>query len=103
MTKKTKLFDYHLQALAHGKNKPVLIDETIQSAIKKGLSSICFTDHFPLPKVFDDPTSDIRVKFPNYVWKVQEAQKNFKNRIEVFLGTEFDWLPQFKNWISRQI
>lgn len=103
MKSKIKLFDYHTQALAHGENKPILIDDTVRAAVEKGLNSICFTDHFPLPKDYFDPTNDIRVSYPEYVEKVLSAKKRFGNRIEVCLGAEFDWIPGYQKWIKKQI
>lgn len=100
---KRELFDYHTQARSHGKNEPVRIEETIEAAIRCGLNAICLTDHFPLPKDFIDPTRDRRVVYPEYAEKVLAAQKKYQNKIEVLLGAEFDWLPEYQDLIKRKI
>lgn len=103
MKSNVQLFDYHIQARAHGKNKPILIEKTVEAALKSGLMCICFTDHFPLPKDFDDPTEDIRVDYPDYVGMVLAIKEKYKNNIDVCLGAEFDWIPGYSNWIKNEI
>jgi len=103
MNKRTNLFDYHTQALAHGRNQKLKIDETIEAAINCGLSAICLTDHFPLPKDYFDPTYDVRVSYPEYVEKVLTAKNRYRSQIEVLLGAEFDWISGYSNWIRNEI
>lgn len=98
-----KLFDYHTQALSHEENAVIKIEETIESAIEKRLDAICLTDHFPLPIDFDDPTKDVRIDYPLYVKKVLAAKETYKEKIEVLLGAEFDWLPNHQNYIKEQV
>lgn len=100
---KIKLFDYHIQVLEHGFNKPLRVDETILAAIKKGLSAICLTDHYPLPFGFIDLTKDMRVQYPDYVEKVLEAKNKYKEDIDIYLGAEFEWLPKYEGWIAQEI
>ena len=98
-----RLFDYHTQSLAHEKGSKLKIEETIKAAIKKSLSAICLTDHFPLPPDFIDLTEDVRVRYPDYVEKVLNAKEKYKNDIEVLLGAEFDWLEGYETWIDKEI
>ena len=100
---KKYLFDYHAQSLAHEKGSKLKIEETIKAAIKKSLSAICLTDHFPLPPDFIDLTEDVRVRYPDYVEKVLNAKEKYKNDIEVLLGAEFDWLEGYETWIDKEI
>lgn len=100
---KKYLFDYHTQGLAHEKGSKLRIEETIEAAIKKGLSAICLTDHFPLPPDFNDLTKDVRVKYPEYVELVVKTKNKYKNNIEVLLGAEFDWLEGYEEWIENEI
>lgn len=103
MKNKINLFDYHTQALNHGIGKELKIKETVEAAIDKGLIAICLTDHFPLPVDFEDPTKDIRVKYPDYMEKVLEAKEKYKDEIEVLLGAEFDWVEGYEEWIIDEI
>lgn len=100
---KKYLIDYHTQTIDHGDNKPLLLKETIEAAIKQRLIAICLTDHFPLPPNFQDSTHDGRVQYPDYYWKAIGTKETFKGKIEVDVGAEFDWFPMYREWISDQI
>lgn len=97
------LFDFHTQTLEHGLNKTMLMEETVQEAIKRKLIAICLTDHYPLPSDFVDPIPDKRVKYPDYLEEFTRMQNTYKDKIEVLLGAEFDWLPQYREWIRKEI
>lgn len=102
------LFDYHTQVLEHGCNKPLRVEETIEAAIRFGLSAICLTDHYPLPPSFVDPTEEkdcamSLALYPEYQRKVRLAQEKYKDKIEVAVGSEFDWLPEYIGWTRKQI
>lgn len=99
---KKAFFDYHTQVLEHGIGKKLKINETVEAALDKGLSAICLTDHFPLPVDFEDPTNDIRVRYPEYIEKVLQAKEKYKGQIEVLLGAEFDWLEGYEEWIKNE-
>lgn len=101
-------FDYHIQTIDHGYNKPVLIEETVNAAIAKGLGIICLTDHYPLPSDFEDPIpeKDCAMKmelYPKYIAKVRKVKKRWKDKIEICFGAEFDWLPGYGKWTKDQL
>lgn len=96
------LFDYHTQALDHGENKPIRIEETVESAIEKGLVAICLTDHYRMPPNFSDATDDARVQYPQYMEDVMKAKNKYKNEIEVIFGAEFEWLAGFEDWTEEE-
>ncbi|MBI3379471.1 histidinol-phosphatase HisJ [Candidatus Gottesmanbacteria bacterium] len=105
---KIKLFDYHTQALDHGFNKPLRVEETVKAAIDKKLSAICLTDHFPLPNEFGDPTDEKDCtmnlsRYPTYLGKVKKTKQKFMDKIEILFGAEFDWLPNYQVWIEQQM
>ncbi|MBI2617480.1 histidinol-phosphatase HisJ [Candidatus Gottesmanbacteria bacterium] len=105
---KTKLFDYHTQSLEHGLGKHLRLSETIESAIRKGLSAICLTDHYPFPSEFIDPTPDktcamVMEEYKTYQRKVSENIKVYQSKIEVLRGAEVDWLPEYEEWTQKQI
>ena len=103
------MFDYHVQTMAHGVNKPLLVSETVQAAVDKKLTSICITDHYPLPPEIDDPTDEKdcsitpEIYFGIYQDQLQQTQVQFKDKIEVLRGAEFDFFPTFTQWISHEI
>lgn len=102
------LFDYHTQVLEHGENKPLRVEETIVAAINCGLSSICLTDHFPLPVDFVDPspTKDCCMSSNLYVLyqsQVDQIITKYKKRIQIYRGAECDWLPKYGEWTKKQL
>lgn len=100
---KIKLFDYHVQTVDHGDNKPILIKETIESAIKYGLDAMCLTDHYPFPNSFEDATHDGRIKYPDCYYMQAKIRKSYLNKIKLFFGAEIDWLPEYEDWIRNEL
>lgn len=102
------LFDYHTQTLEHGFEKPLRIEETIQAAIKGSLSAICLTDHYPLPSGFIDPTEEKDCAMPmswyeDYQDQVTELIAKYRQEIRICRGAEFDWLPGYAGWTTKEI
>ena len=67
------------------------IEEYIEAAIKRGTQIFGFSDHAPMDF---DPA--YRMKFEdmkNYEAAVKEAKEKYKDKIEVLLGYEVDYLP----------
>ena len=63
----------------------------VESAIEKGLSGICFTDHLDLdyreqPGYFD-------LDFENYRKEITSLKEEYKDRIEIFWGVELGLQP----------
>ena len=108
MRKLFKLFDYHTHVLDHGLSKSLRIEETIKSAVDKGLNLICLTDHYPLPSGFKDPTKEKDCAmpmswYPEYQKKAGEITKKYSSQIEVLRGAEVDWLPGYEKWTKEEI
>jgi len=103
-----RIGDWHTQTIAHGLNKPLLVRETVVSAINKGLKQICFTDHYPLPPEFNDPTIERDCSMPKalydgqYLVDVASVQREYKKDIQVYYGAEFDWLPDYAERTRKQ-
>ena len=79
------LWDTHMHCHFSGDSEAAPRD-MIESAIKKGLSGICFTDHLDLdyreePGYFD-------LDFENYQAEIATLKEEYKNRIEVLWGIE---------------
>lgn len=103
-----RLIDYHTQTIEHGLAKPRRVRETIQAAIAGGLSTICLTDHFPLPPGFTDPTAEQDcamplADYPTYRQEVAKAIDDFGSRITILRGAEVDWLPNHSEWIRQEL
>jgi len=103
-----RLFDYHTQTIEHGLAKPRRVNETVQAAIEAGLSSICLTDHFPLPLGYEDPTDekDCAMAFsdyPKYQQEVDNATRKYGAYINILRGAEFDWISGYELWTHEQV
>lgn len=104
-----RLFDYHTQTINHGLNQPLLVEETVQTAIEKRLQAICLTDHYPLPPTMPDPTTEQDCSMPrqlyfgDYQTKVLTTINKYADHIEVLKGAEFDWYVSEKTWTAKEI
>ncbi len=108
MPERARLVDYHTQTIEHGLAKPRRVRETVQAAVNAGLTTICLTDHFPLPPGLVDPTAEKdcampATDYPDYQQEVDETMREFGGRITVLRGAEVDWLPQHRSWITEQL
>ena len=74
----------------------------IEKAISNQFTDITFTEHAPLPKNFVDPTPqkdsgmDPALLIP-YFEELQILQNQYKNRINVHIGLEVDFIVGFEN------
>lgn len=105
---KIKFVDYHIHTLKHGAKEKLAISETIKAAIGRGLSLICFTDHFPLPPGFVDPVPEKDCamsgqRYKKYQAGVKEAAKKYSGQIMIFQGAEVDFLSTYIEWTRKQI
>lgn len=86
----------HTPFCPHGSKDP--IEQYIRQAIAKGLRTITFTEHAPLPDSFVDPTpeQDSAMKLeelPEYFDTLQHMRDIFRDKIEIRIGLEIDYLP----------
>ena len=64
----------------------------IESAIEKGLKTICITDHHDL----DFAEASWEVDFERYFPYFEEMQKKYKQKIEILIGVEMGLQPHLK-------
>jgi histidinol-phosphatase (PHP family) len=95
-----KKVNYHLHTtVSDGKLKP---EELIKLAIKKKFVAIGITDHYRLPPGFKegDYAKD------NYTKKdydeLRMLQKKYNDKINIFVGVEFDWMEDYKKWVIKE-
>ncbi len=69
------------------------IDDFIEAAIKKNIKIFGFSDHAPME--FDKEYRMSLSQMTLYERDVKEAKERFKDRIEILLGYEVDFLPGF--------
>ncbi len=91
--------DYHMHSYLcrHGDGE---IYQYVESAIKKGLTEIGFTEHIPIPDL-DDPTGRMDIEdWDTYVNDVLSAQKKYPE-ITIRFGIEADYLPPHMPFIEQ--
>ena len=84
------LWDTHMHCYFSGDSESSPQD-MIESAIQKGLSGICFTDHQDVdyrrtPGLFD-------LDFDRYQLEIMELKEKYRNRIEICWGVELGLQP----------
>lgn len=89
------LVDYHTHHYRCGHASGTLAD-VVECAIERGLSEIGLSDHSPIFH-FDEPhpfpkTAMHPDEFPNYVREMAEVRDQYKDRIQVRLGVESDYI-----------
>ena len=67
------------------------VDDVIQAAIAAGLTQIGLSCHAPLPYATDWAMKADRIG--DYVREIQAAQGRYRGRIQIFLASEVDYIP----------
>lgn len=83
------LADYHIHSTHSGDCKAPM-EDTIQTAISKGLKQICFTDHmdFDFPyQPFDDPTM-FELNVDSYLYELLQLRDKYQDKIKICFGVE---------------
>ncbi len=80
----------HSKYCGHGEGD---IAEYVTAARKAGLTTLAFTEHYPLTPQFDpaEYLSVLPEQMPVYIDAVRQAQKEFSD-IDILLGIEMDYL-----------
>ncbi len=96
------MIDLHLHT-ARCRHAEGSVDEFIQAARDAGLTTICFTDHMPLPEGYPDCYAMPANDFPAYVDEVRTAARRAVEAggPEVLCGMEADWIPDRSAEIAR--
>mgnify|MGYP002632410827 CR=1 FL=1 len=74
------------------------IEDMAKSAIAKGLTTICITDHMPLP--FYPWYSVDMDKIQVYRDEIGRVQKIYRNKLTLLTGLEIEYLPEISDWIK---
>src|SRR5699024_1362488 len=67
------------------------MEETIQTAIKKGLSEICFTEH--VDEDYPDTSIVFELDLPRYAKAIKDMQEKYQGQITIKKGIEIDVQP----------
>lgn len=74
--------------------------EYIEKAIEMGARRIVFTDHAP----FEGDYFDKRMRYeelPEYVATIRQLGQEYKDRIQVLLGLEIEYLPSYREYYEK--
>lgn len=96
----------HSHYCPHGTNDS--FEMYIENAIKNGYDEISFTEHFPLPDNFEDPSpkkdsAPTDDEFEKYLKEAKEMQKKYEDMIKINVGTEVDYLEGFEHEIKQKL
>lgn len=94
------LSDSHLHTplCRHAEGHP---REYAQAALERGLSSITFTDHSPMPAWYDASWRMRLDQLDEYIGMVQAVQQEYAGRLEIGLGLEADFHPGTERFVER--
>ncbi len=90
--------DYHLHTslCKHAEGK---LQEYVDSAIEKGITEICFTDHIPLPDNFDIEHRMSFEELDSYFTQIDSCR--VKNRgITILTGIEADYIEGYEDYLD---
>lgn len=93
------MHDYHLHTnlCKHAEGG---MAEYIESAIQKGITEICFTDHMPMPDGFD---SEHRMSLENMDTYLEQINlmKRVYREISILVGIEVDYIERYERFIEK--
>lgn len=77
----------------------------IEKALDIGIDEISFTEHFPLPKGFEDPTPDkdssMNIEqLEKYIKELKIIKKFYEGTIKINIGVEVDYIEGFEDEIK---
>ncbi len=80
-------------------------EQFILAAIDKGIKTLGFSDHGPWPFKFPYK-SGMRMtvkEAEGYFKSLLKLKELYKNKINILIGFEYEYFPQFKNWLGNFI
>ena len=76
--------------------------EILERAEREGIFSVCFTDHFRVPKEIHD-YGEKRKHSDEYYEDLERLRAEFDERVEVLIGAEVDWFDGYEDWLVREL
>ena len=76
------------------------LEEYVQKALSKGFSSLGFSCHTPF--IIDDEWHMKKDDFPYYIEELHRLKNQYKDRIEIYVGLECDYLEQTGELIGSE-
>jgi histidinol-phosphatase (PHP family) len=98
MAMKKKARDYHLHTRLC-KHATGSLDEYIQTALKQGMSEICFTDHIPLPNGLDPDHRMVLEEVDSYLSLIDSARNRYRD-LSILTGIEADFIDGHESYLD---
>ncbi len=93
--------DYHIHTslCKHAEGE---IEEYVESAIEKGITEICFTDHMPFPASSEfDPGHRMSLdQMELYLKQIDSCQTKYRE-ISILIGIEADYLEGYEEYLEE--
>jgi histidinol-phosphatase (PHP family) len=74
------------------------VSDIAKCAVEKGLTSITFTDHMPLP--FKANYAMDMDKIAAYRDEIKSLRKDYAGRLQIKMGLEIEYVPELESWIE---
>lgn len=94
------MFDFHMHT-DFSPDSSMTMAEAIETAIKKKLRIICFTDHVDYD--FDGENNDFKIDYTDYFRHIEDMRKRYENKIEIRAGVEFGLQPHLADRYYKDI
>jgi len=93
------VYDSHIHTYLckHAIGKP---DEYVSAADRRGLQGIVITCHNPVPYDWSPEYRMELDEFDEYISLVARTREEWRGKVDVRLGMEFDYIPGMENWIE---
>ena len=83
-----------------GSDGNVSPEAMIKKAIREGFKEYAITDHYFFPKGFRNWGNDFCSE--EHFRKLKLLKKKYSSKIKILIGSEFDWLKDYKQWILNE-
>ena len=88
--------DYHLHSSFSGDSR-TNPEDAVRAGIEKGLSLLCFTDHFDPDYPY--PEASMELDVPAYVSEIRKLQALYQDQLEIRLGAELGIQPHLGEFL----
>lgn len=92
--------DFHVHSSFSGDSKTPM-EEQIQAAIKKGLTHICFTEHYDMDYPYEPGEEGMfEINTDSYLYELLKLKAKYQDQIIVMFGIELGLQPHLKKELS---
>lgn len=94
------MFDFHMHTDFSPDSSMTMV-EAIETAIKKKLQIICFTDHVDYD--YDGENSEFVINYTDYFQHIEGLRERYKNKIMIRTGVEFGLQPHLADRYTKDM